>query len=224
MKTYQEARIYKIFDTEHPDKFYVGASSRSLSQRLAEHRRMCKRQTMPLYRYINENNCAERMTIELLEMIQTPITKEMLNVKEGTYIRALKPTLNKNISGNITMAGGLINYRKQYKIENKELFRVHRKKFYNNHKDAILEERAKFYEDHKDDVEFREKAKQRFKNYLADPEKRKKHNEYMMQKVKCPLCDDCLVSRCNMTKHRITKAHQEKLAIQLNQQNIPLDV
>ena len=44
-----------------------------------------------------------------------------------------------------------------------------------------------------------------FKDYYDDPKYRKKHLDYMKQKIQCEC--DVITRRCNMSKHRKTAAH-----------------
>lgn len=49
----------------------------------------------------------------------------------------------------------------------------------------------------------------KFKEYYADPEFKKKHNTYMLEKVDC----ECgfTTARCNMTKHKKGRNHKKRM-------------
>src|SRR5687768_8084300 len=53
------------------------------------------------------------------------------------------------------------------------------------------------------------KVGKKFKDYYQDPEYRKKHREYILQKVECDLCH-VMVMRANMGHHRATMKHKRK--------------
>ena len=44
-----------------------------------------------------------------------------------------------------------------------------------------------------------------FKEYYQDPDFKKRHNDYMLQKVNCSC--GILTMRCNMSKHKKTQKH-----------------
>ena len=51
-KTYTTCKIYKIFDSEHPDMFYIGSTYTTLKQRLSKHKTDSKTRTSKFYKYI----------------------------------------------------------------------------------------------------------------------------------------------------------------------------
>lgn len=113
MKTYKQGRIYKIFNEDKPEDCYIGSTVETLSRRMSGHRKDYKcNHTTPLYRYIRDNNCLEKMKMELIEHIKHPLTKEELHQVQGRYQRELHPSLNKYVAGSILDAGGKNEYFK----------------------------------------------------------------------------------------------------------------
>jgi hypothetical protein len=55
----------------------------------------------------------------------------------------------------------------------------------------------------KDDM----KVTRTFKDYYADPEYKKRHLAYVLEKVECNICNT-MVARCNMSKHKNSMRHK----------------
>lgn len=51
------------------------------------------------------------------------------------------------------------------------------------------------------------KVTRSFKDYYADPEYKKRHLAYVLEKVECKVCQT-MVSRCNMSKHKSSMRHK----------------
>jgi hypothetical protein len=151
MKSYQSARIYKIYDIEHPEHFYIGSTSHEyLSKRLAQHRSDSKKprcQCMKLYQYLSNNKAGwDIMNIELVEDIQRVIRRDELHKIEGAYIKNLQPDLNKFIPGR-----GMKEYQLQYNNDHKEDIQNKRKQYYEAHKEQVKQ----YNEDHKEAIKER---------------------------------------------------------------------
>lgn len=69
--------------------------------------------------------------------------------------------------------------------------------------------------------------KKKFKDYYQDPSYKKKHNDYMMQKIDCEC--GCKVMRANMTRHKQTEKHNRLVSIDVDEivkhylKNLPND-
>lgn len=115
---YNSCKIYKIYDSEHPEQFYIGSTYNTLKQRFVNHKSDSKTSQSPLYKYIRQVGF-DRMVMRLVKTFDEPMTEQELHQKEGVYQRLLHPTLNKNIAGRTA---------KQYLQENKEKIRQHNRK------------------------------------------------------------------------------------------------
>ena len=157
LKTYPCGNIYKIFDINNPEQFYIGSTFQTLANRLCGHKVMCLKQpNMKLYAYVNQlPNKWTDVKIELIELIKTNITKPELLKKEGEYQRLLKPPLNKYTAGAFTEVGRK-QYDKQYNVDHKEDIQQYKKQYYEDHKQEIKERMQKqmkqYNEQHKEHI------------------------------------------------------------------------
>lgn len=150
MKIYTNGRIYKIYDTEKPEQFYIGSTHQQLSSRLAHHRGSSKeprKAGCKLYQYVNNIAGWDRMKIELIEFINKEVRKDELEKIEGKYQREMKPTLNKSIAGRTKQMYRLDHKEdtkkyyqdhkeqlKKYRLDNRDKFRAYQKQYYLAHK------------------------------------------------------------------------------------------
>jgi len=91
--------IYKIFNKDKPDIFYIGSTTR-FSGRKSHHKKnvnnkVGKRYWTRLYVYIRENGGWDNFTIEIIESGDCE-TKQDIIIKEQEYIDNLEPDLNSN--------------------------------------------------------------------------------------------------------------------------------
>jgi hypothetical protein len=86
------ANIYKIFWSDDPDNFYIGSTSRTLSWRMAEHRRDAKNGSdRNIYKMIREKGYNFEYELIATKIVAITDQKRALEQK---YIRKLKPPLN----------------------------------------------------------------------------------------------------------------------------------
>jgi len=140
MPDYQKSKIYKLWS---PSKnlVYIGSTTQSISQRLAEHISHKKRNTKDCNSYLVLEY--EDYKMELLE--EYPCNnKQQLLKKEGEYIRN-NECVNKHIAGRTREEYWNTYYKnnqehlKEYKKNNQEHIKQHRQKYYEDNKEDILE-------------------------------------------------------------------------------------
>lgn len=180
--------IYKLYNTEEPDQFYVGSTiQKYLSSRLATHKadsQMDKHKHVKLYQYVN--NLPDKwktMKIELLEKFEQ-VTKDILRTHEGKYKTELKAPLNTYTAG--AMKEGLTEYRKKWREDHQEYLRKWRldhqdynKNWRKEHEDEMKEYLKKYYEKNHDAI------KQRQKDYYhKNAEKWKQYQKQYREKKK----------------------------------------
>ncbi len=94
-------KIYKIYEVEHPENFYISSTYQQLSNRLGAHRKASKSDKLKdtkLYEHVNSVQGGwDHFKIELVEQSKDPLTIEQLHQMESKYKEQLKPTLNTNI-------------------------------------------------------------------------------------------------------------------------------
>ena len=95
--TYNNFVIYKIYQPENPEIFYIG-STKNFSSRKSNHRKYChnkvsKKYKYPLYQYIIACGGIDNFNIEIYEKYPCKTRGEGL-LKEQQVIDLLKPQLN----------------------------------------------------------------------------------------------------------------------------------
>ena len=143
MCNYNNGKIYILYNTI-TDVIYVGATTRLLHIRLAEHKRNSqniKYKHRKLYIYFNEHG-AEHFKIELLENYNCN-NKMELYAKEAKYIRELNPFLNTQIGGAT---------QKRYYQNNKEKIAEQEKQYKQNNKDKIAEQNKQYRQVNKEKI------------------------------------------------------------------------
>ena len=157
MPNYQNSKIYKIISPSNPDLIYYGATTQSLSVRMADHRRRSIKTNSSTNRSSasKEILCFDADAIIILVENYPCNSREELFKKESEYILN-SDCVNKRLS-----------YRtnKQYREDNKEEIKERGKKYYENNKDKVKEQHKKYYELNKD------KVKEQQKKYYEDNKK-----------------------------------------------------
>lgn len=92
--------IYKIFQTTDPSKLYVGATRRTLAERISEHKSSSTTDTKKLYKHINSlPNKWDDMTVSLVHEILDCPNKVVRSRYERKWMYHLEATLNSVIPG-----------------------------------------------------------------------------------------------------------------------------
>ena len=124
MVNYAEGKIYKIYDAENQDQFYIGSTCDKLCRRITGHRNLSKmpmNKNVRLYQYVNNlEHKWENIKIELIEDVKCE-NIEQLRRAEGKYIREFKAPLNKRIEGRTT---------KEYNDDNREYINKRQREYY----------------------------------------------------------------------------------------------
>jgi predicted GIY-YIG superfamily endonuclease len=97
MNEYNNFVIYKIYQPENPEIFYIG-STKNFSSRKSNHKKYCnnkvsKKYKYPIYQYIRALGGWDKFTIEIYEKYPCNSKGEGLQ-KEQDVIDLLKPKLN----------------------------------------------------------------------------------------------------------------------------------
>lgn len=180
-------RIY-IIRNEVDDLVYVGSTTQTLAERMAEHRRHSKMQktsSYKIYQHFREIG-VEKFHIELLESNQFS-TKEELRARENHYIRrydSLKGGLNKKLALED-------NERKN---ENRE----YSKDYYHNFQ---KEKKKELYVNNKTEM----------KNRSIENCKKVKENK----KYYCSICDYAFHCPTTLSDHLLSKNHVIEMKNQL---------
>jgi len=84
--------VYKLYNRNEPDQFYIGSTVKTLNRRLSSHKQDARSRNSKLYQYMREKGF-ENFTIEPIETVEC---KDMsaLRELEQRYIINLRPTLN----------------------------------------------------------------------------------------------------------------------------------
>lgn len=140
--------IYKIYNPDC-DYIYVG-STRDMTTRKSTHKSACnnvnnKQYNCKVYKTIRANGGWDEWFMVVVE-VMPDVTKLQAEMQEDVYRIELNATLNSRIAtrGDITLQ----EYKKQYKIDNKETIQ----QYYNNNKQQILEQKKQYYIDNKEKI------------------------------------------------------------------------
>ena len=197
MVNYQNGKVYKIWSTTG-EKIYIGSTTKEyLSQRMDKHRSDYKRwkegkaEAITSFILFEEYNI-EHCFIELLEAKQCN-TKDELRQLEGKYIR-------ENICVNKVIPQ---RTKSEYYDDNKDRMNSISREYYANHK----EEREVYLEKTKEHRN--EQSREYYHNNKDET------NKLRIMKITCEC--GCVVSKCNMTKHKRTAKHLNFLETPLNQ-------
>jgi len=177
---YANSKVYCLRQSNDNDRIvYIGSTTRTLSERMAEHRRCTiTRPKSKIHNHMRDVG-VDHFYIELLTDFPCD-RKEQLHAEEGRHIRLHKDELlNSNIAGR-----SLSEYMHDYlqKQETKE----HRHNYYLEHKTEFRESSNTWRQNHKDDTEYKERAKRLSKEYNLrmkdDPAFKAKRHQYYLRK------------------------------------------
>ena len=158
MPDYQQGKIYNILNTID-DEIYVGSTCETLSQRMARHRSVLKRNTNCLiYKHMNQLG-VEHFYIELIEDYPCERNEQLVK-REGEIIRSIG-TLNKY--GTINVKENKSGYHRQYHHDNLEKRKYQKHTWYEENKEHIKE----YYEKNKEHIkEHYEKTRNILRNIM----------------------------------------------------------
>jgi Uri superfamily endonuclease len=183
MVNYQEGKIYTIRNYMDDTLIYVGSTTRTLSQRIAEHRSRSKDEKKISLSYIDDD--WSNWYIELYENYPCNNKSELCK-REGEIIREIG-------SINYQIAGRTSN---EYYEDNKEIISQKGKNYYENNKEIILQRQKKYQECNKEVLCNRFKEwYDKNKSLVLEPRK---------DKCVCDICG-CNVSKVWLRKHKKTK-------------------
>ena len=212
MSRYEHGKIYKITDIGY-NKFYVGSTCESLSQRMAHHHSQYKHykngninkkptNSFLLFVEFGFENCK----IELIENYPCE-SKEELRRREGYYIQSMD-CVNRLVAGRTAK-----EYKEYYNPLNKEKIQEGQREWYENNKEHQKAKSKEYRENNK------EHCKEVSKQYREDHKeelKHKKHfyyennkNKWLEWQNKVIVCEcgssitrGCLNKHLNTTKHK----------------------
>ena len=178
MVNYQNGKIYMIESLEGGCRYY-GATTQTLSRRLAKHKGDSKRGENYTSKKVLKYQDARILLVELF-----PCNSKMeLEAKEAEYIRN-NECVNKQIPQRTDKQYYQDNKEKikQYRQDNKEKQKEYNKQYHQDNKEIIKEKDKIKYQKNK------EKIKQRIKQYRQEneekiAEKRKQHYQDNKEKI-----------------------------------------
>jgi len=185
-------KIYELYNTATGKCIYIGSTTKSLKERLQQHKCHLKVYTeRPIYKYITENNID--YDIRILTEVEC-ITKEKLKKLEGCYIKQnIEKIYNKNIAG---------RSMQEYYKNNIDHIKEYKKEYYKNNIDHIKE----YYKNNIDHI------KEYYKNNIDHIKEYYKNNidhikEYRLQNTDKYKCDNCEYMTYDKSKF---KRHQNR--------------
>jgi hypothetical protein len=211
-KDYSKGKVYSI-RSKMTDGIYIGSTTQSLSQRMAEHRSQYK---TGLNVTTSEHICKyPDAYIELIENYPCN-SQEELNKREGEIQREYDNRVNIQISGRTRNEYYKDNFdyfkdkSKKYQEEHKEELKEYNKKYQEEHKEELKEQKAGYYKDNLD--YFKDKAANYYeehKDELIEKTKQYRINNPDCRKKKT-ICEcGCEVLAEGLRVHLKTKKHKQ---------------
>ena len=166
--SYETGKVYVIHNTVN-DKKYVGSTTRTLAQRMVQHRCYYNKGTKknyPLYKAMGELG-VDKFYIELFK--DAPCErKEQLHKAEGEVIRELKTFApdgyNATIPGRTDQEyrdehkEKMATYNKNYTEANRDAMSERSKAYYEANRDALKAKASAYYEANREAIALRQKA------------------------------------------------------------------
>ena len=203
MEKYQEGKIYKIISNKL-DLVYYGSTTKTLKQRLNDHRGHYKRYLKGKGQYYSSFELMKLDDAQIILVEDFPCeNKKELHQRERFYIES-NTCVNKNIPGRTEKEWReknkeiLLEKRREYIKQNSEKLKKEFKEWANNNKEKIAERQKKYYQDNKVGI-------------LQKKEDNKEEiSERMRKKITC----ECgrVISFGTKAKHNKTKIHQELIS------------
>jgi len=178
---YHNSKIYKITSPQ-TDKFYIGSTIQSLSNRLSLHKSLYKRNILNKTSYTSSFNLMKfnDTSIELIKNVKCENRKELTKI-EGQYIKEFNDKIF-----NISIAGRTV---KEYYNDNRlaihEYHKIYQKQYYKTHKEQF----KNYYENNKERFKlYYQNNKEKIRLYYQDRKQKikkiskkilKKNNDYL---------------------------------------------
>jgi hypothetical protein len=165
MNKFSNGKIYIL--TGSDKYYYIGSTITELRYRLNKHKGDAKIKDTYAYKHFNKLGW-DNVKIELLEKYPCN-SKEELIIKENEYIIIAKcdnNCLNRNNS--YMTEEDKIEWKRQYRQDNKEQIKEYNKNYVVNHKEIVEQKQKEYREANK------EKLKEYFKKYAAENKEEKK--------------------------------------------------
>ena len=233
-------KIYKIWSSE-TDEIYVGSTVSPLHKRMYKHRHDAThgRTKMRIHQEMQRLGL-DTFTIELIQHYPCTTCDE-LHMREGYWIRALKPSLNALIAGRT---------RKEWKDDNKDrlavkarerwlsnrdIYLLKKKERYENNKVEILQKQKQYASEHIERIsayqrqyrkqneqhikeqkqQYAEKNKDKLKE-ISKNYREQNREKIQAQKSEAHLCTICgsTYTNCHKARHERTKKHLQALELQ----------
>ena len=149
---YSKAVIYKIYNIDEPDKFYVGSTANSIWRRLYTHKTSSKKCKSFFYTEVNRLGW-DKFKIEVIENFPCNNKQELFAEEErirsetdayyNSY-RSMVPEEQRKQNYKI--------YKKNYYEENRDYINRHNKNYTKTHKEQLKEYRKNYREEHKEHI------------------------------------------------------------------------
>ena len=161
----QNGKIYLLSGIDN--YYYVGSTVKDLNYRLTKHKGDSKIKDTYVYKHFNKLGW-DNVKIDLLE--QYPCnSKEELLIKENEYINSVKGDNNcLNLNNSYMTEEDKIEWKRQYRQDNKEQIKEYNKNYVVNHKEIVLQKQKEYRDAHKQEL------KEYFKKYAQEHKEEKK--------------------------------------------------
>ena len=181
MPNYQNGKIYKIYNIDEPEKFYVGSTTQELWHRLRKHKSKSKIEKSFFFQEVNSLGW-NKFKIELIHNFPCNDKPELFAEEErvrsitDAYYNSRRAFLNEEKRNELKKL-----YNNEYAQKHKEEIKQYGAQYYQDHKEKTKKRTAKYYEHLK---EYKKQYWKDHKKEIADYDKiyRAEHQAELKEK------------------------------------------
>lgn len=223
MPNYQNGKIYKIVSDE-TEKIYIGSTAKTkLSERMCDHRQAFRLWTKGRPKYTSSFEILQYKDSRIVLVENWPCNnKDELRQREE-YHRKLNKDQCCNIVAAYQSKEELLQYKKNWTLQNIDKIRLQKKVYNEKNKDKIAKRQKIYAQVNKQTLtenrkKYKEKNKERLKNY--GKEYREKNKDLIKQKksikLKCNVCYNFTTSS-HFGRHKKSKIHKKAVMKDIHQ-------
>ena len=182
---YSNTIIYKIQSIDNPKLLYIGSTT-DFTKRKYNHKNICNnangnKHNLKLYKMIRDNGGWDMFNMVIVKEFPCE-NKRQAEAEEDRIIRETKS--NMNMKRAFITPDEILEYKKQYREQNKEQIAERNKQYKEQNKEQQAEYMKQYREQNKEQIA-----------------------EYMKQKMTCEC--GCVIGKSVLTRHKRTKKHQD---------------
>ena len=178
MPDYSKGKIYKIFNIDEPEKFYVGSTTMKLWHRLGGHKSLCKKSNRFFYQEVKKL-CWDKFKIELIENFPCNNRQELFAQEEkvrsqtNAYYNMCRAFVSEEQRKSVRA-----EYAKKYQKGHKKEIAKYKAQYDKIHREQIAQRKARYQQTHKEQIaqrkaRYRQNHKEQIAEYQAEYRKKR---------------------------------------------------